>query len=89
MLHNNLLIKLDEAETKTASGLYLVHTNEEKEKRHGTVIAAGPGLKGVPTLIQPGDRVFIEINSAMETELDGQTLHIVSAQNVLAIVDSE
>src|SRR5574340_1111460 len=53
-LYNKVLIKPDEIETKTASGIIL---KEDSRPVTGEVIAVGPGLDGVVPTVKPGDKI--------------------------------
>ena len=67
-LHDQVLVRVDEAPEKSAGGIYLpdsyYHGRGDKDGAWpGEVIAVGPGAvnrKGVliPTIVKPGDRVF-------------------------------
>ena len=56
-LADRVLIEPKEAETRTASGLYIPDTAKEKPQQ-GTVIAAGPGKKDEPMEVKVGDTVL-------------------------------
>ena len=56
-LADRVLIEPKEAETKTASGLYIPDTAKEKPQQ-GVVIAAGPGKKDEPMEVKVGDQVL-------------------------------
>ena len=56
-LADRVLIEPKEAETKTASGIYIPDTAKEKPQQ-GTVIAAGPGKKDEPMEVKVGDQVL-------------------------------
>lgn len=65
---DNVLIELEPLETKTASGIALVHTRAPgaREHRFARVIASGPGYRKkccggfVPNETRPGDRVIVD-----------------------------
>ena len=56
-LADRVLIEPKEAETKTASGIYIPDTAKEKPQQ-GTVLAAGPGKKDEPMEVKVGDQVL-------------------------------
>lgn len=71
----------EEAETKTASGLYLPDKAQEKPKT-AKVVAAGPNAKQVKT----GDRVVYKSYSTTEIKIDGQEYILVKEEDILATV---
>ena len=56
-LADRVVIEPREAETKTASGLYIPDTAKEKPQQ-GVVVAAGPGKKDEPMEVKVGDQVL-------------------------------
>lgn len=61
-LFDNVLIKPEEAEVKTATGIYLPDSAKEKPQK-GTVMAVGPGAtdnngKIVPMQVKKGQKVM-------------------------------
>jgi chaperonin GroES len=91
-LHDKILIKRDEAETKTESGIYLPETSKDKPKT-GTVEAVGDGALNtetgsrIPLTVKKGDRVIFSSYSGTEVKLDGQELLIMSEDDILAVID--
>jgi chaperonin GroES len=70
-----------EAESKTASGLYLPETVKEKSKI-AAVKAVGPDVKS----IKVGDKIVYKEYSTTELKIDGQEYLIIKAEDVLATV---
>ncbi|MBL9032934.1 MAG: co-chaperone GroES [Phycisphaerae bacterium] len=91
-LHDKILVKRDEAETKTASGIFLPETSKDKPKT-GTVEAVGDGALNtetgarIPLTVRKGDRVIFSSYSGTEVKLDGQDLLIMSEDDILAVID--
>ena len=69
-LADRVVIEPKEAETKTASGLYIPDTAKEKPQQ-GKVVAAGPGKKDEPMEVKVGDNVLYGKYSGTEVKLDG------------------
>jgi chaperonin GroES len=69
----------EEAQTKTASGLYLPDNAKEKPVV-ATVQAAGPDVKG----IKKGDRILYKEYSTTEIKIDGTEYLIVKEEDILA-----
>jgi len=89
-LGDRLLIRPEDREATTASGLVLPDTAKEKPQE-GTVIAAGSGRvtedgKTIPLEINEGDKVLYAKYAGTELRLDDEDLLIVSERDVLAII---
>ena len=56
-LADRVVLEPKEAETKTASGLYIPDTAKEKPQQ-GKVVACGPGKKDEPMEVKVGDEVL-------------------------------
>lgn len=91
-LHDKILVKRDEAETKTASGIFLPETSKDKPKT-GTIEAVGDGALNtetgarIPLTVKKGDRVIFSSYSGTEVKLDGVELLIMSEDDILAVID--
>ena len=84
-LADRVLIEPKEAETKTASGIYIPDTAKEKPQQ-GAVLAAGPGKKDEPTEVKVGDNVLYGKYAGTEVTVDGKTYLIVKQSDILAIL---
>lgn len=69
----------EEAQTKTASGLYLPDNAKEKPVV-ATVQAVGPGVTG----IKKGDRILYKEYSTTEIKIDGTEYLLVKEEDILA-----
>jgi chaperonin GroES len=91
-LHDKILVKRDEPETKTASGIYLPETSKDKPKQ-GTVTAVGTGAlntdtgERIPLSVKKGDKVIFSSYAGTEVKLDGNELLIMSEDDILAVID--
>ncbi len=91
-LHDKILLKRDEAQSKTESGLFLPESNKEKPMT-ATVEAVGTGALNtetgvrVPLSVKKGDRVLISKWGGTELKLNDQELLIVSEDDILAVID--
>ena len=88
-LGDRLVVKADEKEEKTASGIYLPDTAQEKPL-HGTVLAAGPGRvlddgKLQPMEVKTGDKILFGKYSGTEIKLDGESYLILKESEVLGV----
>lgn len=84
-LADRVLIEPKEAETKTASGIYIPDTAKEKPQQ-GVVLAAGPGKKDDPMEVKVGDNVLYGKYAGTEVTVDGKTYLIVKQSDILAIL---
>jgi chaperonin GroES len=89
-LFDNVLIKPLEAELRTASGIILPETAQQKPQT-GEVIAVGPGrvtIKGEkePMMVKPGQKVVYKKWGGSDVKLNGEELVLVEQKDILAIV---
>ena len=84
-LADRVLIEPKEAETKTASGIYIPDTAKEKPQQ-GTVLAAGPGKKDEPREVKVGDQVLYGKYSGTEVTVEDKKYLIVKQSDILAIL---
>ncbi len=84
-LADRVLVEPKEAETKTASGLYIPDTAKEKPQE-GKVIAAGPGKKDEPMEVKVGDEVIYGKYAGTEVTVEGKKYLIVKQSDILAIL---
>ena len=84
-LADRVLIQPKEAETKTASGLYIPDTAKEKPSE-GKVLAVGPGKKDEPMEVKVGDEVSYGKYSGTEVTVDDVKYLIVKQSDILAIL---
>jgi chaperonin GroES len=89
-LEDRIVVQALEAETTTASGIVIPDTAKEKPQE-GTVLAVGPGRiddKGnrIPIDVSEGDVVLYSKYGGTEVRYAGQDYLVLSARDVLAIV---
>ncbi|MEK6702680.1 MAG: co-chaperone GroES [Planctomycetota bacterium] len=90
-LEDRVLVKPIEAESKTASGLYLPETAKEKPVR-GEVVAAGPGKrmengKRAEMSVRKGDHVVYGKYAGTEVEIKGVKHLILRESELLGVVE--
>ena len=91
-LHDRVIIKRSDAESKSAGGIVLTGSAAEKSSR-GEVLAVGNGrvldsgeVKAMS--VKVGDKVIFNEGYGVKTEkLDGQEVLILSENDILAIVE--
>ena len=84
-LADRVLIEPKEAETKTASGIFIPDTAKEKPQQ-GTVIAVGPGKKDEPMEVKVGDVVLFGKYAGTEVAVEEKKFLIVKQSDILAIL---
>ena len=84
-LADRVLVEAKEAETKTASGLYIPDTAKEKPQQ-GVVIAVGDGKKDEPMEVKEGDVVLFGKYAGTEVSVDDKKYLIVKQSDILAIL---
>jgi chaperonin GroES len=91
-LDDRIVVKANDAEEKTASGLVIPDTAKEKPQQ-GEVLAVGPGRRSeqtgelIPLDVKVGDTVVYSKYGGTEITIDGDDLLILTARDVLAIVE--
>ncbi len=89
-LLDKVVLKIDNAEQTTASGIVLSSAAQEKPQ-FANVIAVGPGGKidgeEVTMYVSVGDKVITTKYSGTEVKLDGEEYIIVRQSDILAIVE--
>ena len=83
-LADRVLIEPQEAQTKTASGIFIPDTAKEKPQQ-GKVVAAGPGKKDEPMEVKVGDVVLYGKYAGTEVTVDDVKYLIVKQSDILAI----
>jgi len=89
-LEDRIVVKPNDAEATTASGLVIPDTAKEKPQQ-GEVLAVGAGRRAdggelIPMDVSAGDTVVYSKYGGTEITIDGDDLLILSARDVLAIV---
>jgi chaperonin GroES len=89
-LEDRILVRPEEGEEMTASGIVIPDTAKEKPQE-GTVLAVGPGKRSdsgelIPVDVKDGDRVIYSKYGGTEIKVEGEDLLILSSRDVLAIV---
>ena len=90
-LGDRVIVKADEAESQTASGLYLASEAKEKPTT-GIVVAVGEGKldkdgNKVPVPVKKGDKVIFGKYGGTEVTYDGEDVLILRADDIYAICE--
>ncbi len=83
-LGDRILIKVEEAAKKTASGIIIPDTAQEKTQE-GSVVAVGTDKDAIT--VQVGQKVMYDKYSGTSVKIDGVEHLIVKMQDILAIVE--
>lgn len=89
-LEDKIIVKQAEAQTQTASGLYIPDNAKEKPQQ-GEVLAVGPGRRDdkgerIPMDVKVGDKVLYSKYGGTEVPYEGEDYLIVGARDILAIL---
>jgi chaperonin GroES len=92
-LHDRVVVRRVEEDTKTAGGIIIPDTVKEKPMQ-GEIVAAGPGArdeqgKVVPLDVKAGDRVLFGKWSGTEVKIDGQDLLIMKESDILGVIEGK
>jgi chaperonin GroES len=89
-LHDRVIVKRLENETKTASGIVIPDNAAEKPDQ-GEVLAVGPGKRNdkgelSPVGVAVGDRVLFGKYSGQTVKVDGDELLVMREEDLFAVV---
>jgi chaperonin GroES len=93
-LDDRIVVRPNEAEQTTVSGLVIPDTAKEKPQQ-GEVVAAGPGRRSeqtgeiIPLDVKVGDTVVYSKYGGTEITVGGEDVLILSSRDVLAIVEGK
>ena len=90
-LHDRVVVRRLDAEEKTAGGIIIPDTAQEKPME-GEIIAVGPGARNeqgqvVALDVKAGDRILFGKWSGTEVKLDGQELLIMKESDIMGILE--
>ena len=90
-LHDRVVVRRLNAEEKTAGGIIIPDTAQEKPME-GEVIAAGAGARNeqgqiVALEVKAGDKILFGKWSGTEVKLDGQELLIMKESDIMGVIE--
>ena len=90
-LHDRVLVRRTEQKEKTAGGIIIPDTAQEKPME-GEVVAVGSGHKAedgkvTPLDVKKGDKILFGKWSGTEVTIDGETLLIMKESDILGILE--
>ena len=89
-LHDRVVIERVDAEAKTAGGIIIPDTAQEKPQE-GRVIAVGPGGRDengklIPIELKVGDRILFGKWSGTEVKIEGEDLLIMKESDIMGVI---
>jgi chaperonin GroES len=84
-LEDRVIVEAMAADEKTASGIILPDTAQEKPQQ-GTVLVVGPGKKDSSMTVKSGDKVLYGKYSGTEINHEGKDILIMRESDILAII---
>jgi|SRR2546430_2464519 chaperonin GroES len=90
-LHDRVAVRRLNAEEKTAGGIIIPDTAQEKPME-GEVVAAGPGTRDekgqlVALEVKAGDRILFGKWSGTEVKLDAEELLIMKESDIMGVIE--
>ncbi len=90
-LHDRVVVRRLEEETKTAGGIIIPETAQEKPSQ-GEIVAVGVGARGedgkiIALDVKVGDKVIFGKWSGTEVKIDGQDLLIMKESDIMGVVE--
>jgi len=90
-LHDRVLVRRVESEEKSAGGIIIPDTAQEKPME-GEIIATGSGTRAesgtvTPLDVKKGDRVLFGKWSGTEVKVDGEELLIMKESDIMCVMD--
>ena len=91
-LHDRVLVRRIAAQAKTAGGIIIPDSAQEKPQE-GEIVSAGSGARAedgtiTPLDVKAGDRVLFGKWSGTEVKIDGEDLLIMKESDILGIVET-
>ena len=91
-LHDRVVVRRIDAETKSAGGIIIPDTAKEKPQQ-GEVIAVGPGARDeqgrlTPLDVKVGDTVLFGKWSGTEVKIDGTELLIMKESDIMGVLEN-
>ena len=85
-LLDRVMVKLEKNEAKTAGGIIIPDTAQEKTQQ-GRVVAVGAGTEKDPIIVKAGDKVMYDKYAGTQIKIDGEEHLILRMADIIAIVE--
>ncbi len=91
-LHDRVVVKRIEADSKSAGGIIIPDTAQEKPQQ-GEVVAVGPGGRDdhgklIPIDVHPKDIILFGKWSGTEVKIDGVEYLIMKESDIMGVLDN-
>jgi len=83
-LSDRILVKIKESETKTAGGIIIPQTAQEKTQT-GVVVAVGTDTEVIK--VKVGDEIMYDKYAGTQIKIDGVEYLIVKMSDILAVME--
>ncbi len=84
-LHDRVIVKPEEKAEKTAGGIIIPDTAQEKPQR-GEVVAIGNGKVDEPLTVKVGDTVLFGKYGGTEIEIEGEKYLLLKESDIFVIL---
>ena len=89
-LHDRVVVRRVEEDTKTSGGIIIPDTAQEKPMQ-GEIVAVGNGARGddneiIPLDVKAGDKVLFGKWSGTEVKIDGEELLIMKESDIMGVI---
>jgi len=91
-LGDKILVKREEAASKTESGIFLPESSKEKPKQ-GRIVALGDGHRSkdngklTPFTVKKGDTVLFSSYAGTEVKISDETYLIMTEEDILGVIE--
>jgi chaperonin GroES len=85
-LADRVLVLVEEAETKSAGGIIIPDTVQQKTQK-GKVVAVGPGTEKEKMTVSVGQKVMYDKYAGTQVEIDGKDHLILKVGDIVAVIE--
>ena len=83
-LADRIIVKLEKSETKSAGGIIIPDTAQEKTQ-HGVVVDVGDDKDVIK--VSPGQKVLYDKYAGTQIKIDGEEHLILKMQDIIAVIE--
>jgi len=90
-LHDRVVVKRINAETKTSSGIFIPDNAQEKPDQ-GVILAVGPGKRNtdgavIPMSVNVNDKVLFGKFAGQQVKIKGEEVLILNEEEIYAVIE--
>ena len=85
-LADRVLVKLEKNEAKTAGGIIIPDTAQEKTQE-GVVVEVGPGTEKEKITVKKGDKVIYDKYAGSQIKINGEECLILKMSDIIAVIE--